>query len=228
MKRISLAISLVLVFASAASVGMALTHPHTINLRLGYKLVMDQPDSDIDYLSTRLRVIKRGHAIYSDTDHHFMPRSKMYPKILHFSHHDEILLQFDERPWEDGVLRLMVKNDSLVSIDTLPSFISGASDLAGDGIPRFAGIYYDGENWIDSLGIERTEYVPIIYYMVTNRGLSLDSVLTKSVNVRIYGYGPFQTGEYFQNHPPLVSSESRFMKEWKRIEHAKKLSLNGF
>ena len=208
---------------------MGVTHPspHIMKLRLGYSLRMDQPDSDVYWLSTRVQLYKNRRIIFSDTDHEIMPRDKIYPMVLHFHDHDEVLLQCDNRPSMETALRLFVKGASVVSMDTLPSFWRNASDLASDGTPRFAGVIDAGEEWEDSLGRHRTTYNPILYYKITGAGLTLDSAMTTSIDRRIYGkfYGfDMDNEQYF----PAEKALRAFTNEQKRIDKARKLPLNGF
>jgi len=188
---------------------------------------MDHPDSDVYWLSTRVRLFKNGKVIFSDTDHEITPQDKMYPMVLHFVDHDEILLNFDQRPSKDLVLRLFIREKSVIKTDTLPSFDGGPNDFAGDGQPRFNATWDNGEQSEDSLGRQLTFYLPILFYKVTHEGLNLDSAMTriynKSVYGKFYGFEPSEKLSFL-----LRTIDRRSTKEWKKMESARKLNLNAY
>ena len=203
----------------------------SIPLRFGYCLLIRGYETDCvdcggNDVNT-LTLMKDHKKVFGDTNNQYI-KDEVYPLLLHFGMgHDEILLRFGDAPSLDEVIRLFIKDNSLVKIDTLPSFDRGASDLAGDGKPRFAAIWDLRQEWDDSLGVQLTTYEPILYYKLTDLGLILDSTMTRSANKRIYGkfYGYEPTEE---KSFPAARVNRRFASEWKRIKNARKLTLNGF
>ncbi len=210
---------------AATSLAMTYPPPHMIKLRQGYKLAISKPNR-AGYVSRKLS--KRGRTIFLDTTGiEYTDWSAVYPLALHFDQdHDEILLVTGVGRELAGVIRLLVKGESVMSIDTLPFFIRGASDLGSDGKARFAGTWEFDEEWTDSLGIRRTTYNPILYYLLSGKGLKIDSAMTEAVNERIYG--KFRGYDYIESYPLPVSDLQLYLKELKQIKHSRKISLNGF
>jgi hypothetical protein len=153
MKRIPFTFSLLLVFGLISLVAPAVRSQglhSSLQLRLGYKVVIDEPwfeDVDYDSLISSLKLMKGGKTIFTDTNEYYSwEKDELYPLVLHFgSDHDEILLKYYDKLPTENVLRLFIKDGSVVKVDTLPSFW-GPSDFAGDGKPRFAA-FWDYGKW---------------------------------------------------------------------------------
>lgn len=237
-REVSALIFVLLLLASFSDSAMA--QKHTYRLRLGYTVELNQADGEIPGLE-RIALLKDGRTIFSDTNDQWMEKDAIYPLVLHFgSDHDEILLKYDDRPSKEGVLRLFISGDSVKHRDTLLSFDFGPRDLAGDGRPRFAGLWDWRQQWDSSITrfalhgdvvqtewIDRDVYEPILCFLLAGDGLRLDTATTKLVNERIYGkfYG-FNISEDLRF--PVARTERAFSKEWRRISHARKLTLDGY
>lgn len=153
--------------------------------------------------------------IFTDSLHEYEFGKKMYPIVLQTERNKyELIFEVNNIPNKNYLLRLFVQNDRLVRTDTLPTFITQAYDLNGDGIDEYAGYWHYSEIWGNNN--DSAAYNPILFFRVASNGLVLDSALTIKRNKIIYGdfYGFY----YNENHAVAVEKSKLFTKEVELIE----------
>jgi hypothetical protein len=149
------------------------------------------PDEDISTL-VFLEIIQDKKSVFKDsTRTEYSLNDPLYPLLLNFKTHLELLVEIDSRPNKNLIYKFMIQNQKLVRIDTLPTFLTFAKNLDSDNNLEYVGYWDYGQVWGDS--IEITGYNPLIYYEITDNGIQLDSFTTKIVNKEIFGefYGFF-------------------------------------
>lgn len=156
--------------------------------------------------------------IYADTMREYEFGDKLYPIVLHTGADKyELLFEVNNRPNKNYLLRLFVQNKRIVKNDTLPTFITKAYDLDGDGIKEYAGYWDDSQVWGDNN--DSTAYNPILFYKVESTGLILDSALTRKRNKKIYG--EFYGFNFSEKHAVTVAKYKIFGAEVDKIEKMK-------
>jgi len=156
--------------------------------------------------------------IYTDTMREFEFGDKLYPIVLHTGADSyELMFEVNDRPNKNYLLRLFVKNQRLVRNDTLPTFITKAYDLDGDGIKEYVGFWCYNETWGENNDL--TAYNPILFYKIRPTGLTLDSTLTINRNKKIYG--EFSGFYYDESHTVSIGKADKFGVEINRIEKLK-------
>jgi hypothetical protein len=156
--------------------------------------------------------------IYTDTLHEYELGGRLYPIVLPTGTNKyELLFEVNDRPNKNYLTRLFVENGKIIRKDTLPTFISKANDLDGDGIKEYAGFWDYSEMWGENNAL--TAYNPILYYKVLSTGIKLDSILTLKRNKLIYG--EFHGFEYDERIEMPVTTSKKFETEVDRIEKMK-------
>jgi hypothetical protein len=111
---------------------------------------------------------------------------KLYPMVRALDGGTiELLVEINNRPNKNYLKHFIFSQDKLLHTDSLPIFISTASNLDADARLELAGYWDVGETWGDNN--EFTAYNPIIYYELLPNGIVLDSTLTHAKNQVIYG-----------------------------------------
>jgi hypothetical protein len=97
----------------------------------------------------------------------------------------EILVEVNDRPAKNFLKLFKIQNDRVVSIDKLPTFNSGPSNLDADTNFEFISTGEWGELWGDNGDL--TAYNPALVYEDSPEGFRLDTALTIKKNTEKYG-----------------------------------------
>jgi hypothetical protein len=167
---------------------------------------------------TSLTIKHNQKSIYVDTSREYEFSDTLYPLIFKISDsHFELLVEVNDRPNKNYLSLLHIQNDKVIKIDTLPTFLCKGKKLAQDNSIIYAGQWDYGEEWTDENNELQTVYNPIIFYKVTDLGISLDTSLTIERNKLIYG--KFKGFRYSEKTPIKVKDlGSKLMTEIGRIE----------
>jgi len=176
------------------------------DLGSGFKITFGESEDFTDfktYWNTKL--YKDNVIVFADSTTEFELKNK-YPSIRKIGDNYEILLYVNDRPSIDKLLMLKTNGDIIISKELIPNFEMSPKDIDSDGKLELVGIisYYEmaGEDG------NMMPYVPILVYEYTGSGITLDSVETKNVNIRVYNrfYGfsynekyEFKGNEKFEN-----------------------------
>lgn len=180
-----------------------------------FEIIAANDTTDMPSVYPQLLVKHNNLAIFFDTASYYFFNDPQYPMLLKTGANSfELLLETDGRPQDNGLLHLKIKNDTVIETNTLPIFISKASNLDNDNTPEYAGcIGYPeaSETYLP--------YSPIVYYELHPDGIRIDSVLTEQRNTFIYG--KFHGFDYREDlHQPL-NRMPFYNEEIKRIKNAK-------
>jgi hypothetical protein len=150
----------------------------------GFKITFGDSEDFSDFMTYwDIKLYKANVKIFSDTTTEFEIKSK-YPSIRKIGEDYEILLYVNDRPSIDKLLILKTQGDNIISKELIPYFEMLPMDIDSDGKLELVGImsYYEmaGENG------NMMPYVPILVYEYSDSGITLDSVETKNVNIRVY------------------------------------------
>lgn len=171
------------------------------------------PDEDI-FTFNYLEIFQNGKMLFKDTTlTEYTIQDSLYPKLYNFKNYIELLIESDERPGKNLIYGFCIKEGRIEKIDTLPTFLTIPKDLDYDNKLEYAGFWDYGEVWEDS--IVMTNYNPIVFYEITETGITLDSLTTIAVNTHIYGnfYGFY----YNEQIEFPYEENSLFAKEIERI-----------
>ena len=159
----------------------------TIDLAYGFKANIGQSEDFKTFKTYSFFELKHfDKVIYTDTLLEYEFGHKLYPIVLQTGENKyELLFEINDRPTKNYLKRIIVLNEKIIKMDKLPTFISKAHDLDGDGIKEYAGFWDYSQVWGEKNDI--TAYNPILYYKVVPAGLKLDSALTIKKNKEIYG-----------------------------------------
>ena len=191
----------------------------TLQLDFGFKVALGQEEDFKTFKTYSLfELSKSGKIVYTDTLLEYELGDKIYPITLQAGKNKfELIFEVNDRPNKNYLKRLTIKDEKVIKIDSLPTFISKATDLDKDGIKEYAGFWDYSEVWGESE--TKTDYNPILYYKITTTGLQLDSLLTKERNTAIYGQ--FHGFEFSEKTEMPISVSEKFRKELKRIANEK-------
>ncbi len=166
-----------------------------------------------------LKLSKDKQTIFIDsslTEYEF--NGKIYPIFLETGINTfELLLEVNDRPSKNYSKKLIIKENEVIKVEKLPSFISNSKDLNNDGKKELAGFWDYSQTWGENF--KWTDYNPILYYSITAKGTLLDSSLTKERNEFIYG--KFHGFEINQKLEIPESVSEKFGQEIKLIEDKK-------
>lgn len=195
----------------------------SIKLKYGFDVNLDKSeDLGSCKVYSYFQLSKLGTTIYTDTNPNceYEFTDHKYPIIIQTSRNKyELLFEVNNRPNKNVLKCITVCNNKVCSLDTLPTFISEASDLDNDGIKEYAGYWDEFEEWGDSSNTS-VAYNPILYYKITKKGIKLDVALTIKMNKKIYGaFLGFKYNEGIPVQEKLILS--KFDKECKRIGNTK-------
>jgi len=191
----------------------------TLLLDFGFKVALGKEEDFKTFKTYSLfELSKSGKIIYSDTLLEYELGDKIYPITLQAGKNQfELIFEVNDRPNKNYLKRLTIKDEKVIKIDSLPTFISKATDLDKDGTKVYAGFWDYSEVWGESE--TKTDYNPILYYKITTTGLQLDSLLTKERNTIIYGQ--FHGFKFSEKIEMPISVSEKFRKELKRITNEK-------
>jgi len=190
----------------------------TFELDFGFKVTVGKED-DYDDFKTYMyfKLERNNNIVYLKSDSSLIEYEfgdTLFPIILQTEDNSfELLFEINDRPSKNYLKRFFVSNDKLIGQDTLPAFEAKPIDINGDGIKEYAGYWTSAEVFGENNSF--TSYNPIIYYSVTNKGLKLDSSLTKQRNEIIYGQ--FYGYSYSEKYTLPVSVMDKFNQELKII-----------
>lgn len=106
----------------------------------------------------------------SQTEYEF--GAKLYPIINSIdSETFELLVEINDRPNKNYLKYFKIRNDSLIEIKNLPTFISKASNLDNDKYMEYAGFWDYSQMW--GTNDDTVAYNPIIYYEINENGIFL-------------------------------------------------------
>jgi len=124
--------------------------------------------------------------------------SDQYPKILSCADGNyQLLIEVDERPNQNELMRLTISKDGKARQDRLPIFSWQPKDIDNDGKLEVSGILTNGETIADG---DTAFYNPILIYEITDNCLELDSTSTIEKNKKIWG----QFHGYYYNDALLL------------------------
>jgi hypothetical protein len=160
----------------------------TIKLDYGFEINVGREEDFDDFQVYSLFILKHNNKpIYMDTsmtEYEF--GDKLFPIIRPIGKETfEILVEVNNRPSKNYLIYIKVRQDKIVGIEKLPTFIAGASNLDSDDYLEFAGFWDNGETWGENYAL--TTYNPIIYYELRPEGITLDTTLTNTKDKEIYG-----------------------------------------
>ncbi|GHT58243.1 hypothetical protein FACS18945_3970 [Bacteroidia bacterium] len=187
----------------------------TFDIDFEFKVIVGQEEDFKNFKTyTYFELMRENKTIYVDsslTEYEF--GDKLYPIVLQTGENSfELLFEINDRPNKNFLKRLFIQNNKIVKQDKLPTFISKPTDINKDGIKEYAGFWDYSEPWGDN---SLTAYNPILYYILTETGLQLDSLLTKERNENIYGQ--FYGFSYNENNEQPISVIDKFDEEIKLI-----------
>jgi hypothetical protein len=138
-----------------------------------------------------LHLYRNGKLIFTtkndSTVYAYSKGEHLYPIINKFNDNTfELIVRVDDRPLKDKATIFRIENDKLISKKPLPTFITNAFDLDGDGILEYAGAL-DASEEFGIKGVLCRSYDPILYYKLSQDGLVMDTSMTKERNTIIYG-----------------------------------------
>jgi hypothetical protein len=160
----------------------------TIKLDYGFEINVGREEDFDKFQVYSLFILKHTNKpIYMDTsmtEYEF--GDKLYPIIRPIGKETfEILVEVNDRPNINHLTCIKVRQDKIIGIDKLPTFIASAANLDSDDYLEFAGSWGNGETWGKNYSL--TTYNPIIYYELRPEGITLDSTLTNMKDKEIYG-----------------------------------------
>ncbi|MDX5419697.1 MAG: hypothetical protein LPK09_10820 [Hymenobacteraceae bacterium] len=194
----------------------------TIKLDNGFEIQVGE-EEDFERFKTYslFRLTRNGTEIYVDsslTEYEF--GDKLYPMVLPLGREKfEVLVEVNDRPSKNYLKLLRIKNNKLIDIQQLPTFISQASNLDNDAELELAGYFDYPQVWGNDNGDEVTAYNPILFYQLTKEGVKLDSTLTIDRNKVIYG--AFHGFNFSEAIEVLISTSEKHNAEVRRIEAKK-------
>jgi len=97
----------------------------------------------------------------------------------------QIIFEINDRPNKNYLLIITIYNEQIVIEQKVPKFIAPPKNLDKDSNLEVAGYW----NYTQTFGVKnsKTFYNPIIFYEFTDKGILIDSALTKKINTKIYG-----------------------------------------
>lgn len=111
--------------------------------------------------------------------------SDQYPKFFNCADGNyQLLIEVDERPNQNELMRLTISEDGKARQDRLPIFYWAPTDIDNDGKLEVSGILTNGETIADG---DTAFYNPILVYEITANCLEFDSTTTIEKNKKIWG-----------------------------------------
>ena len=192
---------------------------NTIKLDKGFEiLVGGEEDFENFKTYTLFRLNKNGTQIYQDsslTEYEF--GDKLYPLSLPFANEKfGIMVEVNDRPNKNYLKHFIIKDNKILKIEKLPTFISQAKNLDLDTDLEFAGFWDYPQTSSDGKGLEITAYNPILYYHLKKNGLELDSALTIERNTKIFG--KFSGYEFKESIEVPASTLAKHTAEVERVK----------
>ena len=118
------------------NVGARIKIEKSIKLTNGFTVKVGKGDDYETFITySFFELTHSDKVIFADTLREYEFGDKLYPIVLHTGADKyELLFEVNDRPNKNYLLRLFVQNDRVIRKDTLPTFITNAYDLNGDGI----------------------------------------------------------------------------------------------
>jgi len=135
--------------------------------------------------------------------------SDQYPKLLTCADGSfQLLIEVDERPNSNELLRINISTNGQIHHDRLPIFRWQPIDLDNDGKLELYGVLTNGETIASG---DTAFYNPTLVYELNGNCISLDSSATVEKNKKIWGmfYG------YYYNDTLLLPLIEKNGKGWK-------------
>jgi len=186
------------------------------NLEFGFTLKGIDTDIYKKYgVLTKLRLLKNNKTIYEydNIDEFYLDSIQAYV----FRHDNgncfDVLIEGPTSPNKNELNQIRICNDSLISTFKIPTFESLPKNLDEDENLEVAGVW----SWFEFFGenADSTSYNPILYFEISKNGLNLDTLLTVSKNVEIYG--DFYGYKYSEKQSQPSSILKKFDLEIERI-----------
>lgn len=156
----------------------------TIKLDYGFEAqVHSDYVNSLDIPSMKLSHNGKSISIGDKDSTTYIKENKLYPIINRITEDVfELMVEVDNRPNKNTAQLFRIEHDKIVSKKMIPTFITKASDLKGDGTLEYAGMW----DYSEEYGGYRT-YDPIEYYQLTDNGIKLDSSYMIKQNTMTYG-----------------------------------------
>ena len=183
-----------------------------INLDYGFKIAFNDSEDLSNFMTYwNTNLYKDNKLIFKDSITEFEINDK-YPSIRKIGSNYEILLLVNDRPSIDKLMMLKIQDKNVISKKIIPNFNMKPKDIDSDGRLEVVGImsYYE----MSSKNGNMMPYLPILVYEYTDTGITIDSVTTKKINVRVYG--KFYGYDYSEKY--LFEGNERFVNELKKYK----------
>jgi len=95
----------------------------------------------------------------------------------------QILLELNDRPFKNKIIKLTVQNGRLIDNQTIPHFETEPKDFDNDGQLEFAGFL----EFVEAFDTDTTNYNPVLYFEDLDNGFQLDTQATMTMNIEIWG-----------------------------------------
>lgn len=188
----------------------------TIQLGHGIELQLGRLEVYTNFQTYTLLILTRnGHRLFADssnTEYRF--DNPLYPIVQKLDDETiEVLVELDNRPNRNLLKLFIVKDEKIVRVEELPTFIKGPSNLDSDSLLEYAGFwdYHELHDFIT--------YDPLIYYELRSTGITLDSALTIAKNKDIYG--DFHGFSYSEIKRTETNEYDKWDEEYERIKQSK-------
>lgn len=188
--------------------------------KYGFEIFAEKGEDYGDFITYSSVIIKHNQKnIYVDTSNEYEFSNTLYPLIFKISDSRfELLIEVNSRPNKNYLSLLHIQNDKVIKIDTLPTFLCKGKKLSQGNSIIYAGMWDDSEEWTDKNKQRLTVYNPIMFYKVTDHGISLDTSLTIKRNKLVYG--SFKGFQYSEQTPIKVKSlGNKLNMEIRRIKN---------
>jgi len=149
-----------------------------------YEIKAKYADCEPDWKS-RLTIATGDKVVYTaDSLLEFEFKEHLWPDNVKISDiKDQILLEVNDRPYSNYILCLTIENNAVISSDKFHLFEYEPKDFDNDGLLEYAGFPWTIEGYTN----DSTYYNPIYYIEKGPNGFSLDTALTRSMNIKLYG-----------------------------------------
>jgi len=120
----------------------------------------------------------------ADTLTEFEFNKTAWPKFKRIDRNTfQILVEQNDRPFKNKIIRLTVKDGQLTDNVIIPHFDSPPKDFDNDGELEYAGFL----DFVEAFDPDTTLYNPILYFEDTESGFNLDTLTTIRMNREIWG-----------------------------------------
>lgn len=149
-----------------------------------YEIKAQYAECESDWKS-RLTIVAENKIIYkADSLMEFEFKEHSWPDYYKISDNkNQIFLEVNDRPYSNYIVCLTIVDYKVTTIDKFHLFEYDPRDFDNDGLLEYAGFPLTIEGYTN----DSTYYNPIYYVEKGPNGFSIDTVLTKLVNTRLYG-----------------------------------------